>query len=448
MAKTLFDKIWDAHRVTTLPSGEDLIAVDRVFLHERTGSVALESLLASGRMPIDPDRVFCTMDHIVSTEEGRGRNDARTPGGDVFITATRSAAAKTGIQLIDVDSADQGIVHVISPELGIAQPGLTLVCPDSHTCSQGALGAAAWGIGSTDAEHAMATGTLRLKQPPQTRIRVDGRLADGITAKDLILHIIGTLGADGAKRCAVEFCGDAIEALDVEARLTLCNMAVEMAAFTAIIAPDDVTFAYLKGRRYAPEDDQWDRAVSIWRTLMTDKDASFDHEHVFDARLIGHTLTWGTSPGQAGRLDGTTGHSDYMNVESGTPLLGLPIGGAFIGSCTNARISDLRAAADILRGQRVADGVTAICVPGSMAVRRQAEMEGIDRIFRAAGFEWGEAGCAFCFYAGGRTFAPGTRVISSTNRNFEGRQGPGVRTHLASPAVVAASAIAGRIAAP
>lgn len=448
MGLTVFDKIWNAHRVTTLTSGEDLIAIDRVFLHERTGSVALESLLASGRKPLDPERVFCTMDHIVSTDEGRGRDDARTPGGGVFITATRAAAKKTGIQLIDVDSADQGIVHVISPELGIAQPGLTLVCPDSHTCSQGALGAAAWGIGSTDAEHAMATGTLRLKRPPQMRIRVDGRLADGITAKDLILHIIGTLGADGAKRCAVEFCGEAVEALGVEARLTLCNMAVEMAAFTAIVAPDRTTFDYLQGRRFAPKGADWDKALEYWRTLRTDPDATFDYEHIFDAADIGHTVTWGTSPGQAGRLDGVSGTSDYMGVEAGAAVQGLPIGGAFIGSCTNARISDLRAAAAVLRGQRVADGVTAICVPGSMAVRREAEAEGLDRIFRDAGFEWGEAGCAFCFYAGGRTFAPGTRVISSTNRNFEGRQGPGVRTHLASPAVVAASAVAGRIAAP
>lgn len=452
MARTLFDKIWDAHRVSTPKSseasGEDLIAIDRVFLHERTGSVALESLMTSGRAPIDPTRVFCTMDHIVSTDEGRGRNDARTPGGEVFITATRAAAQKTGINLIDVDSADQGIVHVISPELGIAQPGLTLVCPDSHTCSQGALGAAAWGIGSTDAEHAMATGTLRLKRPPQMRIRVNGTLADGITAKDLILHIIGTLGADGAKRCAVEFCGEAVEALGVEARLTLCNMAVEFAAFTAIIAPDETTFDYLEGRRFAPKAGDWDAALAYWRTLVSDADATFDFEHVFDAREIGHMITWGTSPGQAGRLDGTADASDYMGLKAGEAIEGLPIGGAFIGSCTNARISDLRAAAKILRGRKVADGVTAICVPGSMAVRRDAEAEGIDQIFRDAGFEWGEAGCAFCFYAGGRTFAPGTRVVSSTNRNFEGRQGPNVRTHLASPAVVAASAVAGKIAAP
>ncbi|MEM9600363.1 MAG: aconitase family protein, partial [Pseudomonadota bacterium] len=375
MARTLFDKIWDAHRVKTLPSGEDLIAIDRVFLHERTGSVALESLLESGRDLLDASRVFCTMDHIVSTDEGRGRNDARTPGGDVFITATRTAAGRTGINLIDVDSADQGIVHVISPELGIAQPGLSLVCPDSHTCSQGALGAAAWGIGSTDAEHAMATGTLRLKKPPQMRIRVDGRLSEGITAKDLILHIIGTLGAGGAKRCAVEFYGEAIEALDIEARLTVCNMAVEMAAFTALIAPDAITTAYLKGRRYAPSGPDWDQAVRAWQTLFTDEAASFDHEHIFDARQIGHTVTWGTSPGEAAPLSGQAGQSDYMDLENGIALLGLPIGGAFIGSCTNARISDLRAAATVLKGRKVAQGVTAICVPGSMAVRRQAEDE-------------------------------------------------------------------------
>ena len=438
----------------SLESGEDLIAIDRVFLHERTGSVALESIVESGRKPRSPEHVFVTMDHIVSNKADRHVDDARTPGGDVFITATREAARKTGINLIDVLDADQGIVHVISPELGIAQPGLTLVCPDSHTCSQGALGALAWGIGSTDAEHAIVTGTMRVKKPPQMRITVNGVLDAGVTAKDLALHIITTYGAAGAKRCAVEYTGEAVKALSIEERLTLCNMAVEFAAFTAIIAPDETTFEYLKGKRYAPKAEMWPSAVEHWQTLETEADAKFDFDYVIAAKDVRPTVTWGTSPAQAASIDGVIPQTidskalAYMDVSVGTKLSELTIGGAFIGSCTNSRISDLRAAAKILEGRKVAENIKAICVPGSMAVRREAEAEGLDKIFKAAGFEWGAAGCAFCFYAGGDTFAPGTRVISSTNRNFEGRQGPGVRTHLASPAVVAASAIAGRIASP
>ena len=454
MGRTLFDKIWDDHVVAELPGGDTLLAIDRVFLHERTGSVALESMREAGRAPRHPERVFVTMDHIVSTAPGRGADDARAPGGDVFITATRKAAKAAGINLIDVLSPDQGIVHVISPELGIAQPGLTLVCPDSHTCSQGALGALAWGIGSTDAEHAMVTGTLRLRKPPQMRIRVEGELAPGVTAKDVILHIIAALGADGAKRCAVEFAGSAVEAMEVEARLTLCNMAVEFAAFTGIVAPDDTTLRYLEGRRYAPTGAAWDEAVRYWQTLHSDPEAAFDIEHVFDAADIRPTVSWGISPAHATPVGGRVpdvlpdGVADYTGLRGGERLADLELGGAFIGSCTNARLSDLRAAADVLRGRRVADGVSAIVVPGSQAVRRAAEDEGLDAVFRAAGFSWQQPGCAFCFYAGGETFAPGTRVISSTNRNFKNRQGPGVRTHLASPAVVAASAVAGRITDP
>ena len=454
MSLTLFDKLWNQHRVKTLDGGEDLIAIDRVFLHERTGSVALESIVESGRKPLRPKHVFATMDHIVSNKAGRGRDEARTPGGDVFITATRNAAKKTGIHLIDVLDADQGIVHVISPELGIAQPGLTLVCPDSHTCSQGALGALAWGIGSTDAEHAIVTGCLRVKKPPQMRIKVNGKLNAGVTAKDLALHIIAKYGAAGAKRCAVEYTGRVVEDFTIEERLTLCNMAVEFAAFTAIVAPDETTFNYLRNKRFAPTGELWNAAVSHWRTMGTDTHAVFDFDYEIEGVDVPPTVTWGTSPAQAAGLDERVPESAdakvlaYMDVAVGAKLSDFKVGGAFIGSCTNARISDLRAAADVLKGRKIAKGLTAICVPGSMAVRREAENEGLDIIFKAAGFEWGAAGCAFCFYAGGETFAPGTRIISSTNRNFEGRQGPGVRTHLASPAVVAASAIAGRICAP
>ncbi len=454
MAKTLFDKIWDAHSVLDEADGNCLIAIDRVFLHERTGSVALESIIENGYSPRNPSAVFATMDHIVSNKVDRKADDSRTPDGNVFITATRDAAQKTGINLIDVLDEDQGIVHVISPELGIAQPGLTLVCPDSHTCSQGALGALAWGIGSSDAEHAIVTGTLRVKKPPQMRIKVSGKFKEGVTAKDLALHIIAKFGAAGAKRCAIEYTGNAIREMSIEARLTLCNMAVEFAAFTAIIAPDKVTFDYLKERRYAPKEVAWKQAIQDWKTLFTESGAHFDYEYEINAEDVQPTVSWGTSPAQAISISSEIPENadkivlDYMGLSKGTYLKDYAIGGAFIGSCTNSRLSDLRAAAQILEGRRVKDGVTAICVPGSMAVRRAAEAEGLDQIFLAAGFEWGVAGCAFCFYAGGNTFAPGTRVISSTNRNFEGRQGPGVRTHLASPAIVAASAIAGHICDP
>lgn len=461
MATTLFDKLWDMHRVKTLPGGADLIAIDRTFLHERTGSVALTSLAQSGRHVKRPERVFVTMDHIVSNDPSRGENSARTPGGDVFIRETRKAAKNAGINLIDVLSEDQGIVHVVAPELGIAFPGLTMVCPDSHTCSLGALGALAWGIGSTDAEHAMATGTLRVKKPPQMKVQIDGRLPDGVTAKDIALHLISKYGAAGGKRSAIEFCGSTVEAISIEERLTLCNLAVEFAAFTAIIAPDEITFDYVKGRRHAPRADQWDQAKAHWQSLKSDQDAAFDHEIVIAAKDIKPTVSWGNSPEQAAPIDQIVPqpehtHSpdaskkafDYMGLMPGEALKSLAIGGAFIGSCTNGRLSDLRTAATVLMGRKVAPEIKAICVPGSMSVRRAAEAEGLDKIFKSAGFEWGAPGCAFCFYAGGETFAPKTRVISSTNRNFESRQGPGVRTHLASPAIVAASAVMGRIAEP
>lgn len=451
---TLFDKLWAMHRVGEAGDGEDLIAVDRLLLHERTGGVALKSLAEKGVSVRDPRRVFAIMDHIVSFRSGRGRDEARSPGGEAFILETRDMAARAGIHLIDTDNPSQGIVHVVAPELGIALPGLTMACPDSHTCSLGALGALAWGIGSSDAEHAMATGTLRLMKPRQMRVTVNGTLAPGVSAKDLALYLIAKYGAAGGKRCAIEFAGEAISALEIEERLTLCNMAVEFAAFTALIAPDARTFAYVAGRPFSPATEHEAAASAHWAGLRTDGDAVFDEELVIDARDVSPQVSWGTSPEHTVALNGTVPlDADaralaYSGLTPGAAVRGLPIGGAFIGSCTNGRLSDLKAAAEILRGRRVAPGVRAVCVPGSQAVRREAAALGIDKIFIEAGFEWGEPGCAMCFYAGGETFPPGTRVLSSTNRNFEGRQGPGVRTHLASPAVVAASAIAGRICAP
>jgi 3-isopropylmalate/(R)-2-methylmalate dehydratase large subunit len=446
-SKTLFAKIWDAHCIADLGGGSALIAIDRVFLHERTGAAALNSMAAAGRPVADPKRVFAVMDHIVDTRSGR--SDATLmPGGGAFITETRAACHAAGITLFDVQDPDQGITHVISPELGIVLPGLTLIAPDSHSCTQGAFGALAWGIGSSEAEHAMATGTLRVQKPETMRVTVSGKLRRGVTAKDMILHLIASHGAGGGKGCAVEFAGDAVCALDMEARMTLCNMATEFSAFTGIIAPDSITMAYVAGRRYAPD------PLPDWSDLASDPGAHFVYEIHMDAAAIAPMVSWGTSPAQSIAIDANvpvdadTRALDYIGLAAGQPIAGTPIDAAFIGSCTNARLSDLRRVAAIVAGKTVAPGVHALVVPGSSAVKRAAEAEGLDQIFTAAGFEWRESGCSLCFYAGGEGFAPGSRVISSTNRNFEGRQGLGIRTHIASPEVVAASAIAGVIAAP
>lgn len=463
LPRTLAARLWDEHIVGTLDSGTDLVAIDRLLLHERTGGVALKSLDAAGRQVLAPAQVFATMDHIVDTFPGRS-DDTLMPTGKAFLEATRDGARRHGITLFDLHDPRQGIVHVISPEQGIVLPGLTLICPDSHTCTQGAFGALAWGIGSTEAEHALATMTLRISRPRDMRITVDGALAPGVTAKDLALHIVARIGSAGAAGHLVEFAGSAVRALDMEARATLCNMATELAAFGAIIAPDETTLAYLKGRPYAPAGALWDRAADIWRTLRSDADAVFAAEHRIDAAEVGPMVSWGTSPQHAVPLDRPVpafealdnGDSRnaydraiaYMGIAPGTDLRTLPIDAAFIGSCTNSRISDLRRAAAILAGRHVAPGVKAICVPGSTQVKAAAEREGLDAIFRAAGFEWREAGCSMCFFAGGESFGPRQRVISSTNRNFESRQGPNTRTHLASPETVAASAIAGHIADP
>jgi 3-isopropylmalate/(R)-2-methylmalate dehydratase large subunit len=399
------------------------------------------------------------MDHIVDTFPGRG-DETRMPGGKAFIVETREAALEAGIRLFDVRDPQQGIVHVISPELGIVLPGATVVCPDSHTCTQGAMGALAWGIGSTEAEHALATGTLRVNRPKTMRLRFEGALAPGVTAKDLSLLMISQLGSAGGNGYALEYAGAAVRGLDVESRLTLCNMATEFSAMTGMIAPDEKTFAYLEGRQYAPRGAQWEAALAQWRTLGSEPGAVFDREVEFDVAGLAPMITWGTSPQHAvpvtGRVPSAadSGASPeayaralaYMGLEQGTRLADLSIGAAFIGSCTNSRIGDLRRAASILRGRRVAAGVRAICVPGSMTVKRQAEAEGLDRVFLDAGFEWRESGCSMCFYAGGESFGARERVVSSTNRNFESRQGPETRTHIASPETVAASAIAGRLA--
>ena len=449
--RTYFSKVWDIHKVDDAGDGYDLLGIDRLLLHERTGGVALKSLAQRGFDLKIPDRVFAVIDHIVSFKSERGRDDARTPGGEAFIQETREMAISAGIHLIDTDSPDQGIVHVVAPELGLAIPGASIVCPDSHTCSLGAIGALAWGIGSSEAEHIMATGVLRAKKPPQMRIHIDGTLKSGVSAKDVALHLIAKYGADGAKRSAIEFVGSAVSAMTIEERLTLCNLAIEFSAYTAIIPPDAHTLNYVAGRRFAPSRDVLERHIA---SLQGDEGATFDYELFLKAEDISPQISWGTNPEESVALSGcvpdkaSTRSLDYMGLETGDEIAGQSIGGAFIGSCTNGRLSDLRAAAAVLKGRKIANGVRAVCVPGSQSVKREAEALGLDDIFQNAGFEWGAPGCAMCFYAGGETFLPGTRVVSTTNRNFEGRQGPGVRTHLASPAVVAASAIAGVICAP
>lgn len=458
---TLFEKLWLQHLVSDLGNGIGLIAIDRIFLHERTGSVALKSLRESQRSVLDPSRVFCTMDHIVDTFPDRS-DDTRMPGGKAFITETRMAAREAGVTLFDVRDPLQGIVHVISPELGIVLPGTTVVCPDSHTCTQGALGAFAWGIGSSEAEHALATGTLRVRKPKTMRVRFEGQASAGVTAKDFTLALIAAHGSVGGNGYAIEYAGEAVRALDIEARLTLCNMATEFSAVTGFIAPDEKTFDYLRGRHYAPAAALWDRAVADWQKLVSDEGAVFDREIVIDVIDLAPMVSWGTSPQHAVPVTGSvpsqaqsgtsveayTRALQYMGLEAGVPLLGLPIDAAFIGSCTNSRLSDLRRAAELLRGRHVAPGIKAICVPGSMSVKRAAEAEGLHQIFIDAGFEWRASGCSMCFYAGGESFGLRERVISSTNRNFESRQGPETRTHLASPETVAASAIMGKIADP
>jgi len=458
MATTVIEKIWQQHEIADLGDGTSLIYIDRIFLHERTGSVALKGLEAMDREVRNPEQVFCTMDHIVDTFPGRG--DATTmPGGTAFIQTTREAARAAGITVFDLPDRRQGIVHVVSPEQGIALPGVTLVCPDSHTGTLGGLGALAWGIGSTEAEHALATKTLVVRKPKTMRVTFAGERPQGVTAKDMILRLIADHGAGGGIGYAIEFAGSAVRELPVEARLTLCNMTVEFGAWSGLVAPDSATIDYVQGRPYAPTGSEWDQAEAFWRTLRTDEGATFDREITIDCATIVPQVTWGTSPMHATGIDGHVPDPaaetdpakraamqralEYMALEPGAPLAGTPIDAAFIGSCTNSRLSDLRAAADILRDRKVKAGIKAICVPGSGLVKAAAEAEGIDQVFIDAGFEWRESGCSMCFYAGGESFGLEERVVSSTNRNFENRQGPRTRTHLASPSTVAASAVAG-----
>jgi len=428
-------------------------------LHELHAHHAFAQLEKQSRPVRRADITFAVQDHTVATKPGRDENT--NPGGTAFIKAMREGCRKNGIRLFDVDDREQGICHVVAPEMGLVLPGATHAVPDSHASTVGGLGALAFGCGTTELGHILATQVMAMKRPKSMRVRLDGRLGAHVSAKDIALRLIADLGVAGARGYAVEYAGSAIVAMPIEQRMTLCNLNIEMGGRSGFVAPDDKTFAWLEGRPYVPQDQMWDRALAHWRTLTTDDGAVFGREVTLDCGELEPQITWGTDPSQvvgisgkvpepaaidASRRAAAESAFAYMGLEPGTPLMGLPVHRVFIGSCTNSRLPDLEVAAMIVKGRRVADGVFAMVVPGSSSVKREAEAAGLDRVFRDAGFFWGESGCSMCAGGNGDRAEPGQRVVSTTNRNFENRQGPKVRTHLASPATAAASAITGRIA--
>lgn len=457
--KLLFDKIWDAHRVATLGGGYELIYIARHMLHELASDVAFEMVAKRGNTVRRPDLTFATHDHVISTAERRTVNSV--PDGAGYVQTLRENTNHYGIELFDLEGKDQGIVHVIAPELAIALPGLTFVCGDSHTCTVGGIGALSWGIGTSDVAHVLATQTLVQRRPSVFRIRCTGNLPHEVTAKDIILAFIGEYGAAAGTNFAIEYCGKPISQLSIEERLTLCNLSIEMGSRMGQVAPDDVTFDYLNGRKFAPAGRAWDEAVKYWRSLTSDDGASACREETFDLSNLEPQITWGTSPAhvisireavpdprnhkKANMISGMQKALAYMDLVPGQKLTDIKIDAVFIGSCTNSRISDLRSAASIIKGRKVAGHVRALVVPGSTAIRRQAEEEGLDKIFKNAGFEWRQAGCSMCVALNDDRLAAGQRCVSTSNRNFEGRQGWGSRTHLASPLTATASALAGRI---
>jgi 3-isopropylmalate/(R)-2-methylmalate dehydratase large subunit len=458
MAKTLFDKIWDAHFVARRIDGRDLIYIDRHVLHELHAPHAFESLQKQGRPVPRPDLTFSMQDHTVATKPGR--TDETNPTGAPFLRAMREGSRRNGIRVFDIDDPEQGISHVVAPEVGMVLPGATHAVPDSHASTVGGLGALAFGCGTTELAHILATQVIAMRRPKSMRIRLDGTLAPHVTAKDVALRIIGALGMAGGRGHVVEYAGAVARAMPMEARMTMCNLNIEMGGRSGFVAPDESTFAWIEGRPFAPKGALWEQALAHWRTLKSDDDATFDTEHTIDCASLEPQITWGTDPSQVVGISGRVpdpasdtkrraiveGALAYMELTPGTPLAGLPINRVFIGSCTNARLSDLQAAADVVRGRKVAHGVIAMVVPGSSTVKRDAEAKGLDKVFRDAGFFWGESGCSMCAGGNGDRGEPGERIVSTTNRNFENRQGPKTRTHLASPATAAASAIAGRIA--
>jgi len=449
MPGTLFDKVWDAHVIEPLGGGTDLLHVDRHLLHDLGGAKALAELAERGLKPRNPALTFATADHVVSSAPGRtgGAHD----WAQVLVDGLRLETRKAGVRLFDVGGDEQGIVHVIAPELGITQPGTLVVCGDSHTCTNGALGALAFGIGATEIVHVLATQTIEQRRPKTMRARFEGALAKGVYAKDMILALIARVGAAGGTGHAVEYAGAAVRALGMEARLTLCNLSIELGAKIGMVAPDQTTIDYLRGRPFAARGELWDQALGWWRTLASDAGAKFDRDIELDVSGLAPQITWGTSPEDAIAVDGSIPDAkpealEYMGLSAGRPIAGTRVDRVFIGSCTNSRLSDLRAAAGVARGRQVAPHVQAWVVPGSMGVKRAAEAEGLHQVFRDAGFQWREPGCSLCVGANGELVEPGARCVSTSNRNFVGRQGPGARTHLASPATAAACALAGEIA--
>ena len=462
MGLTLAEKVWNDHVVRRVDGEPDVLYVDLHLVHEVTSPQAFDGLRASGRTVRRPDLTVSTEDHNVPT------TNIDLPIADPIskaqVDALRANAAEFGITLHRLGDVEQGIVHVVGPQLGLTQPGMTVVCGDSHTATHGAFGALAFGIGTSEVEHVLATQTLSLKPFKTLAVNVEGALPEGVTAKDLILAVIAQIGTGGGQGYVIEYRGEAIRNLSMEARMTVCNMSIEAGARAGMIAPDQTTYDYLRGRDFAPTGDDWDEALAYWRTLATDDDAVFDAEVTIDASTLTPFVTWGTNPGQGIPLGDVIPSPDdfadpadraaaekalqYMGLTAGTPMREVPIDTVFVGSCTNGRIEDLRAAAAVLDGRQVADGVTMLVVPGSVRVRLAAEAEGLDRIFTSAGAEWRNAGCSMCLAMNPDKLTPGERSASTSNRNFEGRQGPGGRTHLVSPQVAAATAVAGHLAAP
>ncbi len=457
MGKTLFDKIWDKHVVKELPGGEVLLYIDRHLVHEVTSPQAFEGLRLQNRKVRHPELTFATTDHNVPTDS---RTEIVDPVAKAQVDALRSNCLEQGITFYGMESDKQGVVHIIGPEQGITLPGTTVVCGDSHTATHGAFGALAFGIGTSEVEHVLATQTLRQKKPRQYKVEFKGKIPRGVTAKDLVLDLIGKIGTAGGTGCAFEFCGEAIESLSMEGRLTMCNMAIEAGARSGLIAPDQTTIDYVlaEDRPFAPKDQALEESIKYWKTLYSDKDAVFDKTLVIDVEEIEPQVTWGTSPGmvtgvsqRVPELDAVPEYSaedvraalDYMGLEPGMKMTDIKIDTVFIGSCTNGRIEDLREAAKVMEGKKVADGVRVLVVPGSEKVRYQAEAERLDRIFFEAGAEWRYAGCSMCLAMNPDKLAMKERCASTSNRNFEGRQGRGGRTHLVSPAMAAAAAIHG-----
>ena len=456
MAKTIIEKIWEQHIVYEEQGKPDLLYVDLHLLHEVTSPQAFEGLRLAGRKVRRPDLCFATMDHNVPTRNLPTIND---PIAKKQITTLEKNCDEFGIQLADMQHPDQGIVHIIGPELGLTQPGKTIVCGDSHTSTHGAFGAIAFGIGTSEVEHVLSTQTLWQSKPKTMEIRINGKIGFGVTAKDIILAIIAKFGIDIGTGHIVEYTGDAIRALTMEERMTICNMSIEAGAKAGLISPDETTVAYLKGRRYVPKGDSFEEAAEKWLALATDEGAVYDTTLEIDADEIEPFVTWGTNPSMGSGISALvpsasdfTNESDkealknalaYMDLEEGMPLSSIAIQHVFIGSCTNARLSDLRSAAEVIAGQKVHPEVTAIVVPGSRTVKRQAEEEGLDKVFLDAGFEWRESGCSMCLAMNDDVIPAGERCASTSNRNFEGRQGAGSRTHLMSPAMAAAAAITG-----